>query len=506
MVSLHDLNIIDVVCVFTGAFILGKLARRGARQAPLPPGPKGYPLIGNVLDMPSKQEWVTFSQWGERYGHIASITLLGQPIIILNSAKTAREILDKKSHIYSDRPVMQMGGNLVGWKNTLVLLPYGDRFRRYRRMFHTVIGSRISMNQFSHTEELETRKFLRRVLTQPTDLAAHIRHTAGSIILHISYGYKVKEANDPFVKLADKAMEQFSLCTAPGAFLVDVLPILRHVPAWIPGTGFQRKASAWSATLNEMVEHPHNFVKREMAAGTALASFTSNLLEGRNEDEFDIKWCAASLYSGGADTTVSANYAFFLAMTLYPEAAKKAHAEIDSVIGSDRLPTLEDRAHLPYVDALVKEVFRWHAVVPLGGPHSSTEDDVHDGYFIPKGSIVMANVWGLMHDPEVYADPHTFNPDRFIATEGKSAEPDPRGLCFGFGRRICPGMLLADSSVFILCAMSLAVFDISKTVENSVVIEPVHEYTEGTISHPKPYKCTIKPRSQKAASLIQEDY
>jgi len=245
-----------------------------------------------------------------------------------------------------------------------------------------------------------------------------------------------------------------------------------------------------------------------MATGTALASFTSTLMEGKSisaEEEFDIKWSSASLYSGGADTTVSAIYSFFLAMMLHPEVARKAQAEIDAVVGNDRLPTFEDRPHLPNVDALVKEVFRWNSVTPTGVPHRVMEDDVHDGYFIPKGALVIVNVWKLTHDPVVYANPDVFNPDRFIPTENTSAEIDPRSVCFGFGRRICPGLHLADASVFISCAMSLAVFDISKCVENGVVMEPVHQNTNGTISHPKPFKCSIKPRSQKAVSLIQAE-
>ncbi|KAG5716246.1 O-methylsterigmatocystin oxidoreductase [Termitomyces sp. T112] len=499
-----DINSIDVFCAFLGVYLLGKLFHR-AQRGPLPPGPKGYPLIGNILDMPSKQEWATFAQWGERYGQICSITIFGQPIVILNSAKIANEMLDKKSPIYSDRPVLQMGGNLVGWRNTLVLLPYGDRFRRFRHLFHGIIGSRASMKQFHYIEELETHRFLRRVLANPVDLAEHVRHTAGAIILRISHGYEVKENNDPFVKLADQATYQFSLATTPGAWLVDVLPILRHVPSWFPGAGFKGIAKEWASTLVEMVDHPYNFVKHSMATGIAPVSFTSSLLEGKNVDlqeETDIKWSAASLYSGGADTTVSAIYSFFLAMVLNPEVMKKAQAEIDSVVGKDRLPTFEDRQYLPYVDALAKEVLRWNVVVPNGVAHRSIKDDVHDGYFIPKDTLVIVNIRGLLYDPEVYTDPDKFNPDRFIPTENKPAEADPRNVCFGFGRRICPGLHLADASIFISCVMSLAVFDITKSIENGVVIEPVHDHTEGTISHPKPYKCTIKPRSDKAVSLI----
>jgi hypothetical protein len=107
--------------------------------------------------------------------------------------------------------------------------------------------------------------------------------------------------HDPFVDLADKATEQFSLSTSPGAFLVDVMPFLKYVPTWVPGAGFQRIAKEWSATLKEMVDMPYNFTKQQMASGTAPPSFTSNLLDRgvlNADDEFNIKWSAASLYSG----------------------------------------------------------------------------------------------------------------------------------------------------------------------------------------------------------------
>jgi hypothetical protein len=100
---------------------------------------------------------------------------LGQTFIILNSAEIAIEMLEKKNSIYSDRPILQMGGELIGWKNTLVLLPYGDRFRRSRRLFHQTIGNTSMIKQFLPLEEFETRRFLRRVLAKPEDLAAHIR-------------------------------------------------------------------------------------------------------------------------------------------------------------------------------------------------------------------------------------------------------------------------------------------------------------------------------------------
>ena len=153
-------------------------------------------------------------------------------------------------------------------------------------------------------------------------------------------------------------------------------------------------------------------------AGTAPSSFVADLLEdsnGTNYEVKNIKWAAASLYSGGADTvrclprpsfstltppqTVSTMYTFFLCMTLFPEAQRKAQAEIDAVIGTDRLPCMADRANLPYVEALVSEVLRWGPVGPMGIAHRLMEDDVYDGYLVPKGAIIMSNVWSVPFFP-----------------------------------------------------------------------------------------------------------
>ncbi|KAG9317635.1 cytochrome P450 [Chiua virens] len=490
-----------------GLYFVNRIVTK-KQLAPFPPGPKGLPLVGNIADMPSVKPWLTFTQWGQKYGDIAHAEVLGQHIIVLNNVNVAMEMLDKKSSSYSDRPVLPMGGELVGWKNTLVLLPYGDRLREYRKNFARVIGSRAAMDKYHPIELTETHRFLQRVLAKPSELAQHVRHTAGAIILRISHGYEVKENNDPFVDLADKAVDQFSKSTATGAFLVDVIPALARVPEWFPGAGFKRQAKEWRATLDEMVNQPYQFVKDQMVAGVAPESFVSNLLEGRTlsaEEEHVIKWSSASLYSGGADTTVSAIYSLFLAFTLYPEILKKAQAEIDAVIGSDRLPNFSDRDSLPYIEALAKEALRWHSVTPSGVPHRTTEDDIHNGYFIPKGSLIMANIWGMLHDPRTYAEPSEFNPERFLARDGKEAELDPRSICFGFGRRICPGMHLADASVWISTAMSVAALDVSKIVENGVEITPDVDPSTGTISHPKEFECAIKPRSAKALELIQQD-
>ncbi|KDQ54081.1 hypothetical protein JAAARDRAFT_196846 [Jaapia argillacea MUCL 33604] len=525
---------LDILMGLAGIFLVNRLISSKGRP-PLPPGPKGLPVIGNVFDMPKRQFWSAFKSWGEKYGKspilylrlrdIVYVNLLGQPMIIVNSAKQAISMLDKKSSIYSDRPSLEMC-NMTAWNEILGMLPYGDRLRETRRMLHGVMGSKASVEGLYPIIEEESKKYLTKVLDDPDEVASSIRQTAGAIILRIAYDYHVKEVNDPFVELVDKAIQEFSIITTPNAYLVNVFPILRYIPSWFPGAGFKRTATAYKQTCTDMATLPLRYVEDQMAAGNASPSFSSAQLARQLTDEqyITMKWAAASLYGGGADTTVSSLHSFLLAMTLFPEVQQKARSEIDTVVGNDRLPSLADREHLPYIDALVKEVLRWHPVAPLGLPHRVVKDDVHEGYFIPKGSMVIANIWGILHDHQVYANPMDFNPDRFLSAPGHDAEVDPRSFCFGFGRRICPGwhnlhpltvhrlkrgflgLKLADASVFLSCAMTLAVYDISKAIDvNGSPICPIVDFTDATVSHPKPFKYTIKPRSAKAEALIRSD-
>ncbi|KAF9058629.1 cytochrome P450 [Rhodocollybia butyracea] len=446
---------------------------------------------------------------------------MGQPMIIVNSSEIMEE-LDKRGSIHSDRPHLEMAGELVGYSKTLVLVPYGQRFRNYRRYVSKMIGSPNAMTQFLPMVEAETQVFLKRILANPSPgaLSNNLRKTSGAIIMKLTYGIDVQEENDPFVTLIEQANDNFSLATKPGAFLIDIFPSLKHVPAGFPGAGFRELATKWGKDFDAMVEAPFNFTRELMRKGTAPVSFVSASLENEEKltenEVFEIKHTAASIYAAGADTTVSAQYAFFLAMVRHPggspfsglpEVLKKAQAEIAAVVGNDRLPTYADREHLPYVNAIVTETLRWNSVAPTGVPHRAQEDDIIGGYFIPKGSLIIANLWNMLNNPAVYPSPFTFDPSRHIATPGKPAQRDPRHACWGFARRVCVGMHLAEVSLWVLIAMSLAVFDIEAVVdERGERVVPEHENTTGTISHPKQFECVIKPRSERAVALISADH
>ncbi|KAF7374554.1 O-methylsterigmatocystin oxidoreductase [Mycena sanguinolenta] len=191
-------------------------------------------------------------------------------------------------------------------------------------------------------------------------------------------------------------------------------------------------------------------------------------------------------------------------MALYPDIQKNAQTEIDTVIGIERLPEFEDRPSLPFVEALYREVVRWKPVAPLGVAHTSTADDVYNGYFIPKGTTVISNIWAMTRDESIYPEPERFNPDRFFTADGKLSD-DETVLAFGFGRRICPGRHNADPTLWAAFVSILSTFNIAKAKDDTgkeIEIDP-NSYSDSLFSHPLPFSCSIIPRSETAKSLVQ---
>ncbi|EPQ58584.1 cytochrome P450 [Gloeophyllum trabeum ATCC 11539] len=486
---------------------MSNLSLDRSRQASFIEAPSGTKWIPfrNIFDMPKAHAWETFAKWGERWGGIMSIKLFGQTWVIINDPNIAVDILDKRGNTYADRPELPMS-ELSGWGRALSNSRYGPRFREYRKLIGRVIGTRGSMKKFYPAEEYQAAMFLKRVLSNPSRVDEATRKTAGAMILYITYGYKIQEdGQDPFVYMADKTMEEFSDCTTAGKYLVDLLPLLKYVPPWIPGAGFQRLAAKYRRSCENMAEVPLKFVEEQMAKGTASPSYTADLLKDPHISEErmqDIKWSALSFYGAGADTTVSVVQSYFLAMCLFPEVQKKVQCEVDSVVGRARLPNYDDREALPYVEAVCKELFRWLPIVPLAVPHRAMADDVYDGYLIPKGSWVVANVWKFLHDPDVYHNPFEFNPDRFM---GALAERDPKDFVFGFGRRVCPGSHLADDSVWINIARTAAALEVNLALDESGrPVIPVPATTDGIIVRPLPFKCDIRPRHERILDLVKE--
>lgn len=328
----------------------------------------------------------------------------------------------------------------------------------------------------------------------------------------MAYGYTVEpRKKDLLVSLIDKMMQEFSLAAAPMSWAPDIVPALRHLPDGFPGATFQTTARKWRRSIEASAYIPYRFVQRQMATSTHRPSYVSKLVEQlkskadgllSREDEEAVIWTAASLYGAAADTTVIALTAFTFAMIKFPDVQRQAQEEIDRVVGRARLPSSGDRKTLPYVDAIVKESMRWWPIAPMGFPHLTTDDVEYAGLCIPKGAYILPAVWWLTHDPEIYSEPESFDPSRFLPPR---SEPDPSDAVFGFGRRICSGRFFADSSLYLHIAQSLAVFD--TTAPKDVNGQPMQfdvSPKPGVLAYPTPFDAEIAPRSAKHVELLRK--
>ncbi|KAF7369664.1 Cytochrome P450 [Mycena venus] len=500
--------------VFSALLYFGLRWRRNRSKLPLPPGPKKLPLVGNLLDIPREHQWEAYHRWSkELNSDIIHLDAAGTSIIVLSSMEAIRDLFEQRSSLYSGRLRLPMLVELMGWDFAFPFLNYGDEWRSSRKLFHEAFNHSAA-KQFHPQETAATYELLRRFLQNPHDIMGNFRHMAGTLIMDIAYGIKVLPSDDPYIQLAEKAMHDLSNASIPGAFLVDTFPAMKYMPSWLPGASFKHKANEWRKVVREVLEKPFHETKQNITMGTARPSFTSFNLHNIEESEVSdrttqeslIKGVAATMYVAGADTTVSALGTFILAMLANPEAQMKAQSEIDSVIGLGNLPDFSDEPSLPYVSAIVKEVLRWRNVAPIAFPHYITVADEYRGYRIPAGSLVIGNAWAILHDEEVYPDPHSFNPERFLlAGKLNPAVRDPDTAAFGFGRRICPGRYMATASIWITVASMLAAFDIEKAVDkDGKVVEPSFEYSStGVLFTPLPFKCSITPRSPEVVEVIQ---
>ncbi|KAF8139385.1 cytochrome P450 [Mycena galopus ATCC 62051] len=365
---------------------------RGKKKPGLPPGPRGIPFVGNIFVVLTEKRWFKFAELGDVWGDIYSLTVFGKTLIVANSAEVADDLLNICGANFSHRPVRPIGGTLAGFDNALPLVQYGDRMRKERKHFHQLFGTQAAIKQFIPLLSTEVHTLLRNIVSNPDGLADEIRRAAGSITLRIAYGYQPRKGPepDPFLEMFETAGNKFSLSSTSAAPLADMIPILRYWPEWMPGGGFHTTAKMWSKQLHSTVDAGMEYLNIGQASGKARPSFLSNLNIGQasgkagpsflsnvlaeeNPDAY-LKWAAISIKVGGSDTNSAQLESFCLAMILYPYLQAAAQKEIDEVVGNDRLPDISDRSRLPYVDALCKEVIRWHVAIPLVVPHRTRED------------------------------------------------------------------------------------------------------------------------------------
>ncbi|KAF5366390.1 hypothetical protein D9758_009773 [Tetrapyrgos nigripes] len=439
---------------------------------PYPPGPKGYWYTGlPSTKVPSKKFWLTYIEWGKKYGDLIHFTRFGKHYLVLNSLQAARDILDKQARITSDRANTQLDG-ISHLEEFMSLQPYSDKWRKSRKLFHQIFRAEAT-SQFRPIQTQQIYDFVEGLRFSKHTLKDQISTVSQKIMFAAIYDLEIS-SNKEEMPVHNREMIDFNVSSnsfIPGWDGFKYIPFIQHFPSWFPNGQLIAAHRTLGQVTEDGVNKPWDAVQEKMKSDGDHASLIAKLLsrtDPENHEEIHrIKWFGFTSIAAASDTTVTAMSTFFLAMSIYPEVQSKGQEELDTVLGKGRMPTFDDRASLPYIEAIFREVMRWHPAFPMGMAHDSMEDIIYNGYYIPKGTSIYANIWAMTHDPSVYKDPDQFIPERHLRKDGHFDNINSI-LAYGFGRRVCVGRYMANDTVWLTIAATLAAVKISTLPNENV--------------------------------------
>ncbi|KAJ6551143.1 cytochrome P450 [Mycena capillaripes] len=498
---------LGVLCVFLW------LRKVGSREAGLPPGPPTVPVLGNLHQMPTQYAHYKFTEWARKYGGIVSLKLGSGTAIVLTDAAAVKELMDKRSASTADRPPLHLA-EVVTQGLSLVLARYGEKWRTLRRAAHTTLTPQASLRHLP-IQQAETIQLVHDILQSPEAFYTHIQRYSSSVILSVLYGKRSPRFETPeTVASFEVEHEWVTLLEAGATPPLDFFPILKYVPErWAK---WKRDCRNVRTLQRNLYFNLLDDTQERLRQGEGNGSYVEELVERQEELGMDREmtgYLSGILIETGSETTSAYLQSLVLALVAYPEAQKKAHEEIDRVVGQHRMPTLEDLEHMPYIRALILENHRFRVIAPLLIPHCALVSEEYKGYLIPKGATIFVNAWGIFHDPELYDDPDNFIPDRYLLTEngtkpgidGSDMRPN---FAFGVGRRICPGIHVAHNTINLNVMHLLWAFNFNKDIDaDGNPIEPdTMNYYPGLTSKPRSFGCRITPRTAEKAEIIEREF
>ncbi|KNZ78883.1 Steroid 17-alpha-hydroxylase/17,20 lyase [Termitomyces sp. J132] len=476
-----------------------------------PPGPRGLPLLGNILQVPGKVDLSYLSHTAtyfrrliEEYGSLVSLNLAGQTVILLGDMKIAKELLEKRSAKYSSRPVIPYFRKHVDPESDIwIFADEGEHHSRGRKLT-TAIMSLVRAGKTEPLQEYEATLNIQHLLDdRGKDWFHHMKRVVSSSVLMAGFGIHCPTGHEPELKtFLDVSVNLISVqCIY---HITNFFPSLDLIPGPMP---WRTRAQSFQKRNDAMYEKLVDDAVTGKASGIdTWAAFFAN----KDKPEGDQRRLAA------IETTMISLLTFVLACIRYPDWVVTAQREIDNAVGTDRLPTFKDRPYLPYVEAIVRETLRWRPAIRFGVPHRSTADDIieHQGeqYFIPKNSIILAVTWAIEHDQSYFEDHDRFMPERFLDSEGK-LKPGYATSAFGLGRRTCPGIPFAERSLWINIATMLWTFNIRPSNEIDPRTGVPFQYDDsdaafnGDITNmPLKFPVVFEPRSPQRIEVARREW
>ncbi|KAG9160616.1 hypothetical protein Leryth_019342 [Lithospermum erythrorhizon] len=444
---MNSLIVVAFVWLATITFIYKKFHK--TRR--LPPGPWPWPIFGNLFQLGNLPH-VSLDKLSKKYGEIMTIRFGVKDVVVASSPEMAQEFLKTQDSSFASRPALAAGKYLSYNYMDLSFAPYGPNWKLSRKICLNELFTAKRLDSFKHIRVDERLHFLSRIFSQNGKsivLKEHLRRFTLSSISRIILG-------DKYFSDFKESPLYMSLDEIAG--LLDEWVVLNgvfNIGDWVPFLqrfdlqGYIKRMKILHEKMDKFfnyviddhkasMEGENNWVPKDMVDVLLMQCFH---IDG-DEQKIPIegaKGLLQDLLAGGTDSSASTIEWAIHELVRHPNILKGLRAELDTVIGHERWVEEDDYCNLPYLEAIIKETFRLHPLVPFLTPHLAIHDCNVSGYHIPKGTIILINTWSIGKDPNSWKDPYEFNPERFLQGDDiDMTGKDFRLLPFGSGRRKCP--------------------------------------------------------------------
>ncbi|KAI9492124.1 cytochrome P450 [Zychaea mexicana] len=453
----------------------GITSQKPPQEVPLVPG--GLPYFGHIFQLPSEIPAFKFDEWHRKYGPLIRINMGIKSWIIIGDSDIANDILRVKGAITSDRPFHLFTSQYVSLgKRGMVFADADKRWKQSRAIAQSLFGPK-GVSRKVHTFKQEA-EWVSEMLLKDTLENGHVNILKSlqvgtlNLIMQTFFAKRAESLDDPLaITMIDLTGTSIKL-SAPDQDMPTFLPAFSA----LFGPWFKSNEKEMREFVHEKRDPVYWRLIRE-ALESDEDCFVKILYELKDENELeddDILLFVVDIIEAGTDTTAMTLSWAFVILSHYKDVQKRLHTEIDKFIAEHgRLPEYEERENFPLLISVQKECMRYRTTVPSGIPHEVTEDFEYQGYLIHKGAVLLSNTYTLNLSEALYDKPREFVPERYMldqrtlaASVSSSASRGRDQFMFGWGRRTCPGVHMADVEMFYFWVRILATSIIEPTLDH----------------------------------------
>ncbi|CAI9177907.1 unnamed protein product [Rangifer tarandus platyrhynchus] len=488
-----DLAVALVLCLCS--LLLLSLWKQSSGKGKLPPGPTPLPILGNILQLDVKNISKSLSNLSKVYGPVFTLYFGMKPMVVLHGYEAVKEALIDLGEEFSGRGRFPVNEKVR--KGHGILFSNGKRWKETRR-FSLMTLRNLGMGKRSIEDRVQEEacclvEELRKTNGLPCDPTFILGCAPCNVICSIIFQNRFEYKDQFFLDMMKMFNENARIMSSPWLQVCNTFPVLID---YFPGSHnkfLKNCANLKSYIFEKTREHqtsldinnPRDFIdcfliKMEQEKHNQERVYTDENLENTILD----------LFAAGTETTSTTLRYGLLLLLKHPEVTAKVQEEIDRVIGRHRSPCMQDRSHMPYMDAVVHEIQRYVNLVPTGIPHTVTQDINFRNYLIPKGTDILTSLTSVLRDDKEFPNPEVFDPGHFLDESGNFRKSD-YFMAFSTGKRVCLGEGLARVELFLFLTTILQKFTLKSVVDpKDLDITPV---VNGLASLPPFYRLCFIP-------------